>query len=334
MSSLAAARADNFYYPPTWDPKKGGLTQQATGQHPLRERARKLDQGILIIRFEMPFNVWCEKCNHLIGTGVRFNAEKKQIGNYHTTKIWSFTMRAPCCQNRIEIHTDPKNTRYNIVSGARQKVETWTAADAETMELPDSKEKPDMSDPFARMEHGEEDRRQGRRLRHRLVELRADADIKFGDDYAANKALRNAMRSRRKEAHATFARHKALGLPEDVPLAPQSEDDTRRASLVTFGDDRAFEKARRFSRDAIRSSSIFSAPPDRASASGSHSASRLTGRPVMPPPSAVSRLAKTAGGAVSKPSLRALGNKKQSSAADRRKRLLGLNVKLSLSNPS
>lgn len=54
----------------------------------------------------------------------------------------------------------------------------------------------------------------------------------------------------------------------------------------------------------------------------------------MPPPSAVSRLAKTAGGAVSKPSLRALGNKKQSSAADRRKRLLGLNVKLSLSNPS
>ncbi len=64
----------------------------------------------------------CEKCGHLIGTGVRFNAEKKQIGNYHTTKIWSFTMRAPCCQNRIEIHTDPKNTRYNIVAGARQKV--------------------------------------------------------------------------------------------------------------------------------------------------------------------------------------------------------------------
>ena len=36
-----------------------GVMQQATGQHPLRERARKLDQGILVIRFEMPFNVWC-----------------------------------------------------------------------------------------------------------------------------------------------------------------------------------------------------------------------------------------------------------------------------------
>jgi hypothetical protein len=32
---------------------------QITGQHPLRDRARKLDQGILIIRFEMPFNCWC-----------------------------------------------------------------------------------------------------------------------------------------------------------------------------------------------------------------------------------------------------------------------------------
>ena len=76
----------------------------------------------------------------------------------------------------------------------RSQVETWTAADAETMELPDSKDRPDMADPFARMEHGEEDRRQGRRLRHRLLELRADADVKFGDDYSANKTLRKAMR--------------------------------------------------------------------------------------------------------------------------------------------
>lgn len=50
MSTLAAARADNFYFPPEWDPKKGGLNKQQ-GQHPLRERAKKLDQGILVIRY-------------------------------------------------------------------------------------------------------------------------------------------------------------------------------------------------------------------------------------------------------------------------------------------
>ncbi|KAJ6324530.1 hypothetical protein OIU76_011764 [Salix suchowensis] len=48
MSSLAAARADNFYYPPEWPPKKGGLNK-FHGQHALRERARKFDQGLLII---------------------------------------------------------------------------------------------------------------------------------------------------------------------------------------------------------------------------------------------------------------------------------------------
>ena len=204
MSSLAAARADNFYFGPDFDPKNGGINKvslpphtlylrlvgahaaqqgflvvparhlglaallceaagtvllsqpdstctssqlfaipacsqqhphllastpesahtclQQQGQHPLRERAKKLDQGILVIRFEMPFNVWCQGCGHLIGKGVRFNAEKQAIGNYHSTKIWSFSMTAPCCQQRIVVHTDPKTTEYLVVSGGRRKV--------------------------------------------------------------------------------------------------------------------------------------------------------------------------------------------------------------------
>lgn len=73
-----------------------------------------------MIRFEMPFNVWCTGCGHLIGKGVRFNAEKKQVGMYHTTRVWSFSMRAPCCQQRIEVHTDPKNAEYQLVTGARR----------------------------------------------------------------------------------------------------------------------------------------------------------------------------------------------------------------------
>ncbi|KAM0008508.1 putative saf4/Yju2 protein [Helianthus debilis subsp. tardiflorus] len=80
MSSLAAARADNFYYPPEWDPKKGGLNK-FHGQHALRERARKIDQGILIISFEMPYNIWCGGCGSMIAKGVQFNAENKQISD-------------------------------------------------------------------------------------------------------------------------------------------------------------------------------------------------------------------------------------------------------------
>lgn len=69
----------------------------------------------------MPFNVWCMKCGEMIGKGVRFNAEKRHIGMYMSTKIWSFSMRHHC-GSRIEIHTDPKNTEYMIVEGARRKV--------------------------------------------------------------------------------------------------------------------------------------------------------------------------------------------------------------------
>lgn len=69
----------------------------------------------------MPFNVWCTKCGEMIGKGVRFNAEKRHVGMYMSTKIWSFSMRHHC-GSRVEIHTDPKNTEYIIVEGARRKV--------------------------------------------------------------------------------------------------------------------------------------------------------------------------------------------------------------------
>jgi Saf4/Yju2 protein len=77
---------------------------------------------------------------------------------------------------------------------AELQEETWTAADAETMELPDSDERPKLNDPFAKLEHGNDDARRGRDARNRLTELYSDSAAKFQDDYATNKALRRAMR--------------------------------------------------------------------------------------------------------------------------------------------
>ncbi|KAE9451045.1 hypothetical protein C3L33_17040, partial [Rhododendron williamsianum] len=156
LSSLAAARADNFYYPPEWTPKQGNLNK-FHGQHALRERARKIDQGILIIRFEMPYNIWCGGCNSMIAKGVRFNAEKKQVGNYYSTKIWSFSMKSACCKHEIVIQTDPKNCEYVIISGAQKKTEDYDIEDAETLILPPDEERGKLADPFYRLEHGEKD---------------------------------------------------------------------------------------------------------------------------------------------------------------------------------
>lgn len=95
------------YRPADQDPTKESFNSRA-GRHPLGHRARKLDQGILVVRFELPFNIWCDACQNHIGQGVRYNAEKKQVGSYYTTPIWSFRCKCHLCQNWFEIRTDPQ----------------------------------------------------------------------------------------------------------------------------------------------------------------------------------------------------------------------------------
>ncbi len=75
-----------------------GVVQKS---HPLGKRAAKIDQGILVIRFETPYNMWCLGCNNHIGRGVRYNAEKRKIGMYFTTPIWEFTLKCHLCDNKV-----------------------------------------------------------------------------------------------------------------------------------------------------------------------------------------------------------------------------------------
>ncbi|PAN05805.1 hypothetical protein PAHAL_1G163200 [Panicum hallii] len=260
MSSLAAARADNFYYPPEWSPKKGGLNK-FHGQHALRERARKLDQGILIIRFEMPFNIWCGGCNSMIAKGVRFNAEKKQVGNYYSTKIWSFTMKSPCCKHEIVIQTDPKNTEYVIIKGAEKKTEDFDVEDAETLLLPADEDRDKLADPMYRLEHQEEDLQKKKEAEPVLVRLQRLSDSRHSDDYVLNKALRDRLRSQKKRVAEEKSSARKMGL--GVRLLPPSAEDAATAASVKFAS--KFEKSRKDKRAAIKAASIF--PESSSSAS-------------------------------------------------------------------
>ncbi|XAR55851.1 hypothetical protein NMG60_11036070 [Bertholletia excelsa] len=256
MSSLAAARADNFYYPPEWTPKQGSLNK-FHGQHALRERARKIDQGILIIRFEMPFNVWCGGCNSMIAKGVRFNAEKKQVGNYYSTKIWSFTMKSACCKHEIVIQTDPKNCEYVIISGAQRKTEVYEVEDAETLLLPLDEERSKLADPFYRLEHQEGDLQKKKEAEPVLVRLQRVSDSRHSEDYALNKALRARLRSQKKRVAEEEATSKKMGL--GIRLLPSSEADAASAACVKFSS--KFDKNRREKRALINAASIFSDSP-------------------------------------------------------------------------
>ncbi|KAL8518314.1 hypothetical protein ACS0TY_009616 [Phlomoides rotata] len=253
MSSLAAARADNFYYPPEWEPKKGGLNK-FHGQHALRERARKIDQGILIIRFEMPYNIWCGGCESMIAKGVRFNAEKKQVGNYYSTKIWSFTMKSACCQHEIVIQTDPQNCEYLVISGARKKIEEYDAEDAETILLPVDEDKTKLVDPFKLLEHQEGDLKKKKEAEPVLVRLQKISDSRHLDDYALNKSLRARLRGQKRRVAEEEANSRKAGL--GIRLLPVSEEDATSASRVKFA--KKFEKNRKEKRALIQSASIFS----------------------------------------------------------------------------
>lgn len=74
---MGERKGQNKYYPPDYNPKVGGLNK-FLGTHALRERARKIHLGIIIIRFEMPYNIWCEGCKNHIGMG-RFRMLKGRI---------------------------------------------------------------------------------------------------------------------------------------------------------------------------------------------------------------------------------------------------------------
>lgn len=144
LSSICSCLCLGRYYPPDYDPSQGSLNKVRgenrtvitsprhfwpscfPGKHALGDRARKIDQGILIVRFELPFNIWwyvhrtrlsltqpnsfpfSDGCNNHIGMGVRYNAEKKKIGNYYSTPIFSFRCKCHLCDNWFEIQTDPK----------------------------------------------------------------------------------------------------------------------------------------------------------------------------------------------------------------------------------
>ena len=92
---MGERKGQNFYYPPDFDPKVHGSLNGYHGVHALRERARKMDRGILIIRFEMPYNIWCGGCNKHIGMGVRYNAEKTKVSSFNKSHI------SKNCQKRL-----------------------------------------------------------------------------------------------------------------------------------------------------------------------------------------------------------------------------------------
>ncbi|XP_012523845.1 coiled-coil domain-containing protein 130 homolog [Monomorium pharaonis] len=236
---MGERKGTNLYYPPDYDPRAGGLNK-FLGTHALRERARKLHMGILIIRFEMPYNIWCNGCGNHIGMGVRYNAEKKKIGMYYSTPLYQFRMKCHLCDNHFEIKTDPANLDYVIVSGARRQENRWDPKQNEQI-VPETKEVSCRlyDDAMYKLEHGMEDKKVAKSRDSALESALALNESNWKDDYSSNCAARALFRERKKELKNKQAGDHALlkktGL--NINLVNEHEDDIKLAKLLVHKKD-------------------------------------------------------------------------------------------------
>ncbi|KAL0573410.1 Protein saf4 [Marasmius crinis-equi] len=219
----------NKYYPPDYDGEKHGSLNSYRGKHALGDRARKIDQGILITRFELPFNIWCGTCNNHIGMGVRYNAEKKKIGNYYSTPIFSFRCKCHLCSGWFEIQTDPK-----AISGARQKDEEWNPEENGGFAIHDTDGKAENVDPLAALEKSTDAQNHHKNVQVPRLESLMDVSEQYNaDPYSLSRKVRKHFRQDKKvrveKEKADIQVRDRYALPTTLKLAEEDEKALQEA---------------------------------------------------------------------------------------------------------
>lgn len=237
------------YRPPSSLDAALSTTADPKASHPLGARARKSHIGILTVRFEMPFAIWCSTCpsrspNCLIGQGVRFNAEKKRVGNYFSSPIWSFRMKHTACGGWLEIRTDPKSSEYLVTEGARRRDigdDILVGERTGGMVLatgPEAEIERARQDAFVALEGKAAAKQQAKTDATRIEELRSLKERDWRDVDAAGRKLRTTFRAGRKarerDALVTESLQDKMSL--GIELLAENEGDRRRARLTEFGE--------------------------------------------------------------------------------------------------
>lgn len=250
---MGERKGQNHYYPPDFfsNPKMMAKGLNAYhGTHALRERGKKWEtEKILTIRFEMPYNIWCDGCKNHIGMGVRYNAEKKKVGNYYSTSVYQFRMKCHLCDNYFDIKTDPGNLDYEIVSGARRQENRWDPTQNEQI-VPETKEtqRRMFDDAMFKLEHGSKDEKAADDSKPVLSKLFQRNDDVWRDNFEANSKLRAEFRKTKKEIKASEeADSKVLSRASltGIKLLPETDEDRQLASLLRLKAGKSFaEKSR------------------------------------------------------------------------------------------
>ena len=159
-------------------------------------------------------------------------------------------MKHADCRGEIVIHTDPKNTAYVVISGARKRdtgheeEHTPGKRDLQSGEhiILTEKDRDELRvNAFANLEKTIADREMLVQSRHRIDELAKVSAKHWEDPYEKNSKLRKAFRVERKklERDTLIADGIKSRIGFQLDLMPETKEDARRAALVDFGPDTA-----------------------------------------------------------------------------------------------
>lgn len=171
---------------------------------------------------------------------MRFNAEKKKVGNYYSTPIYSFRMKHTVCGGTIEIKTDPQNTAYVVTEGGRKR-DTGEDRELQPGEIAitpyaqkDSAEK----DPFSKLEGKLEDKARAKTEASRILELQERQKRDWEDPYEKSMRLRRTFRAERKGLEKAAAKREAIKdkMSLEIELLDETETDRQKAKMVEFGE--------------------------------------------------------------------------------------------------
>lgn len=261
MSSLSATQADGYYVPPTYF---------ASGQYKKKSRNQfagskghnqYLQSGI--VRFELPYDGFCEKCGAQVGKGTRFNAKKSKAGAYLTTPIYEFQTKCRICSDsEFVIRTNPQKRSFDYVSGIHMRaheadfIEEGNQEDAEKLSGESSKQ-----DKLSQIEKIAAGKRKAMTEHDALKSLIKINGETFGEDVTCNRKIRSNFRQDRREKKARLQGAKSLGWKEGMELISEERtEDVLTAKSTVFSNGKKTE-AKKFR--TLRTSSIFSSKTKR-----------------------------------------------------------------------
>ena len=150
-------------------------------------------------------------------------------------------MKHAACGGAIEIRTDPKNTAYVVTEGGKARdygEDKVREGEGGVPILTEEERQRRREDAFAQLEGKVEEKQALKDNTKRIEELYRDREKDWQDTWNANRRIRESFRRERKirkrEEEATEALKDRLGT--DIDLLPESEEDAKRAGLITFGD--------------------------------------------------------------------------------------------------